>query len=260
MSVEDYLEQLKGIQNLKLKLHKLQLLLKVEKDEAKVAQIRVFERNLQEEIRVSEEKVDPQLQKEYQFSTEIVLPGDEGRLVSAFYDEHGRWYFGRLQGVNFEAQTVTVHYLGYEEVEEEKESYEVRVLRDGKAFIKEGVEVGFIEEKTGKVRRGTVNWREAGKTWQLTEAESREKVSVAEEFILEKSSPFVGATSAERAQKLIERFAVKPNDTRAERLFKKRKIKKIKYEEKKREVERFYAQKTQSWTSFQQKLKGNQRK
>lgn len=256
--MEDYLTSLKSILHLKVKLHKLKILLSLDQSPAQIKTLSQFIKDLTHEIRFQEDALETARAEDQEpLSLDILEPSMQGMLCQVFHQEHNRWYFARINSVNFETQKAKLKFIAYDEEEKEEDSFHIRLLPETpeKCFI-QGSKVSYLETESGKLKLGIILETIENKV-HLKDEVSGKVITLGKELVLDPEVFYVKERNKDGSVKIPDRLIINPNDTKAERVYKKKKIKKIKFEEKTKEINNFYNDKKQSWQQFQKSVVGS---
>lgn len=254
--MEAFLSKLKSIQMLKIKLHKLKILLSLESTEDQVGTLNQYIKEMTHEIRFQEDQLESQKPENFEFCIEIIDPAMEGHLSQAYYKDHERWYFARIKKVDFDEQKISLDFIGYDE-ECVLESYQVKIppQTPDRFFIK-GCKITYLDDESGKLKLGSIEEANSKKWTKVKDEITGNVLQIERGFVLNPDIFFVKARNQDGSLKIPDRLQINPNDTKAERLFKKKKIKKIKFEEKTKEINSFFNGKKDTWQQFQKSMIG----
>lgn len=251
---EHSIEKFQNLVSLRLKLYKINLLISMDAREEEIRTLKQLAKDLAEMIAAETQSVTKSSKEFPSLSMDLIEPNKIGHLCKAFYQEHGKWYFAEIKEIDFNEQIITVSFIGYDE-ELSMSSIFVRLVTPlGKERVKEGAEVAYIDDDSGKVFKGIVQRIENAEVIILNSRTNLTE-SVKPKHVLN-ISEYVEKTYENKPKDGIipDSLKIAPNDTREERLIKKKKIKKIKYEQKTKEVNNFYQEKQNSWLNFKRNI------
>lgn len=251
---EQSIEKFQNLIALKIKLYKISLLISMEPREEEVRTLKQLSKDLTEIIALETQNLAGSSKETSTLSMDLIEPNKIGHLCKAYYQDHAKWYFAEIKEIDFNEQMITVSFIGYNE-ELSMSSIFVKLANGlNKDKLKEGEEVAYIDEDSGKVFKGSIQKVESNNVVVLT-GRTNLTDSVKIKYVLNVSEYIEkGATNKLKDGVLPESLKIAPNDTREERLIKKKKIKKLKYEQKTQEINQFYQVKQNSWLNFKRNI------
>jgi survival-of-motor-neuron-related-splicing factor 30 len=241
------------------KLNQIDELIKGEKDDAtKIAEMELLKKEIQSAIDYSSDliKLKESDQGKIKVSMRVLTDKDKGKVCEGFFNSEQQWFAGKIIDVNVEDQTAEIDWIGFTE----KSSLPAKYIKIAKHPDSSQLEEGYVCESLYTLDG---NWypcmieRIFEDTYFVKFRKFGNKENVPIEYL--RLKPEDVKKNKEKEKEGLDNFVppeklkYKSTDTEDQKLSKKKKLKALKFNHKKKIFDKANKEKQETWMDFQHK-------
>ena len=245
---------IKDLMVLKVKLLKLNTLIKIESKEEDLKVLKQLKADLEYQIDIEKRALLSHPENK-DYNLHIIKTSDENRLCLAYYTEHERYYYAFISNIDVDEQICRLKFIGYDETRE-MNSYNVKLQTNvSKDKIRPGYECSYVNPDNGKLTPCVIVNKLNDENTQIKNLQTTETIDIEDRYIVDHVFPQNNKSSREFVAP--DDLKILPSDTQQVRMIKKKKLKKLKYNFKTEKMNEFFNEKKNTWQNFAKKISHN---